>query len=780
MESSKKPRLVFVSAAVLCLATIAVYARLASHDAIHFDDNVLVTQNAAVQSGISGPGIRWAFATPILGIWHPLTTLSHMLDCELFGLDMGKHHVTSLALHVASTVLLLLLLHQMTGAVWRPALVAALFALHPLNVESVAWIAERKNVLSTFFWFLTTIAYVAWVRRPSAARYGLALLLFALGLMSKPMLVTLPCTLLLLDYWPLARTESFAHRVREKIPFFALTAIGSYVTFTLQQDVVEAAVRSIPIHLRLATAAIAYLAYLRDAFWPRDLALLYPIEGFLDARLVLIAAVVLGAVTWLAVSARRTAPYLLSGWLWYLGTFVPVIGIVHVGSQTHADRYAYVPMIGVFVMLAWLSGACVARWSSARVPVTAAWLVVITLLAVATSRQVARWKDSITLFTHTLSVTRDNLVIENALGVALAEAGRADEAIVHFGEALRLKPDALAVRESLCLAYASAGQLDQAALCLREVIAAAPTSFQAHASLALVRMQQGRSDEALASFGEAVRLNPESGEARAGLGALLVSLGRVDEAFPHLRVALEKNPSFAETHTNLGLVFASRGQLDTAVEAFQASLALDPNQPRVKRLLADAYQAQGKLDAALAGYEEALAAQPSDATLVYNVGVVLARQGQSAEALRRFEECVRLQPGHALALYQLGRAAASSGQVERAIELYESALASAPDDTEILMSLAWIRATHENPALRDGPEAVRLASNASQLLGGSHVGALATLAAAFAQNGQFDEAAKTVERALNLARMNGQKDLVATLEESLRKYSAGERMYPAK
>ncbi len=817
MDSTKQKRLLLLLSGVLVLAIVAVYAQLRSHDAIHFDDNVLVTQNAAVQSGISWRGIEWAFTTPILGIWHPLTTLSHMLDCELFGMDMGMHHVTSLVLHIANTLLLLVLLYRMTGAAWRSAFVAALFALHPLNVESVAWIAERKNVLSTLFWFLTTLSYVAWVRERGAWRYAWTLVLFALGLMAKPMLVTLPCTLLLLDYWPLGRMPNraaFRGLFVEKLPFFAVTAVASYVTYALQQDVVAAAVRSIPIHLRAATAALSYVAYLRDAFWPRDLAMLYPIEGWLDGRALLVAAVVLGVITSLALYSRARRPYLLVGWLFYLGTLVPVIGIVHVGSQTHADRYAYVPLVGVLVMIVWGAGACVERWPLIRSAVVAASLATIVALGVATTRQAARWKDSIALFEHTLSVTENNLVVHNALGVALGDAGRHEEAAVHFAEALRLKPDSIAMLESLGLAYASSGRLDEAAKVLREVIERDPTSYQTHASLGLVLAQLGRNDEALEHLRAAVQLNPQSAEAHAGLGALLVSLGRNDEALPHLRIALEQNPRFAQTHTNLGLVLAARGSFDGAIESFHTSLAIDPAQPRVlvylgsaymgkgqvedaiarftdalridpsdveaETRLADALANRGQFEAAIGHYEQALARRPENVALHYNLGVMLARQGRAAEALRQFEECVRLEPGHALALYQLGRAAAAAGEIAHAIELYRAALKSSPDDTETLMSLAWIFATHEDAAVRNGPEAVRLATRANERFGGQHIGALATLAAALAQDGKFDEAAKTVERALNLARMSGQRDYAATLEESLRKYRAGERMYPAK
>jgi tetratricopeptide (TPR) repeat protein len=824
MDAAKQKRLLLVLSAVLVAAIVVVYAQLRSHDAIHFDDNVLVTQNAAVQSGISWRGIQWALATPILGIWHPLTTLSHMLDCELFGMDMGMHHVTSLVLHIANTVLLLWLLHQITGAIWRPGLVAALFALHPLNVESVAWIAERKNVLSTLFWLLTTASYVEWVKRPSGFRYGLTLVLFALGLMAKPMLVTLPCTLLLLDYWPLGRWRgtksdgvtqlSFGQLALEKLPFFAVTALASYLTYALQQDVVAAAVRSIPIHLRAAGAALSYVAYLRDAFWPSNLAMLYPIEGWLDGRQLLVSAAVLGGVTAVALIARTRAPYLLVGWLFYLGTLVPVIGIVHVGSQTRADRYVYVPLIGVFVMIAWSLGACVERRQHIRTAVVGAALVTIAVLGAVTMRQAARWKDSITLFEHTLSVTENNLVVHNALGVALGDAGRHEEAIKEFTEALRLRPDSIPMLESLGIAYASAGRMEDAAKTLREVIAREPTSYQTHASLGLVLAQLGQNDEAIEHFRLAVQMNPESAEAHAGLGALLVSLGRNEEALPHLRIALERNPNFAQTHTNLGLVLVSRGSFDGAIESFQASLAIDPAQPRVLGYLGSAYMGQGKVDdaiarftealrldpsdveaemrladalanrgqfeTAIAHYEQALARRPENVALHYNLGVMLARQGRAAEALRQYEECVRLEPNHALALYQLGRAAAAAGEIRRAIELYRAALKTSPGDTETLMSLAWIFATHDDAAVRSGPEAVLLATRASERLGGQHIGALATLAAALAEDGQFEEAAKTVDRALNLARMSGQRDHVATLEESLRKYKAGERMYPAK
>jgi tetratricopeptide (TPR) repeat protein len=613
MGSTKKPLPLLLVGAALVAAIVAVYGQMRGHDAIRYDDLDYVTNNYVVQAGLTAEGLEWAFTTNTLSNWHPLTWLSHMLDCELFGMDMGMHHLTSLVLHAISAVLLLLLLHQWTGALWRPALVAALFALHPLNVESVAWIAERKNVLSTMFWFLTTMSYVAWVRDRKASRYALTLVLFALGLMSKPMLVTLPCTLLLLDDWPLGRMPSkaaFRSLFVEKLPFFALAMASSVVTYVVQHEVAVAALESVPLLSRVGNAVISYGAYLGDAVWPRHLALLYPLRPVAWIA-VLGAGLVLSTITWAVIKARTLHPYLLVGWLWYLGTLVPVIGIVQVGSQRMADRYVYIPLVGVFVMIAWGLGALVSHRPQTKNTVAAFSGIALLALAAVTHRQTALWRDSVTVFEHTLAVTGDNPIMQNELGIALGRVGRHQEAIAHLTESQRLMPDSDQVLTNLGEAYASLNRLEEATAHYREALAKKPDSFAAHTALGFALARLRRTDEAMAHYQEALRLNPEYSEVHLGLASLYESQKRNREAIEHYRETLRLKPSSIEARTNLGALLATGREFAEAIEHFRVVLRMDPTRLAARNNLGYALDAQGKLDEAAAEFAASLEIDPN-------------------------------------------------------------------------------------------------------------------------------------------------------------------------
>ncbi len=461
------------TAAVIALAlaalVAAVYAPVRHFDFVQLDDPAYVTENPRVLRGLTLDGAAWALTTGHAANWHPVTWLSHMLDVELFGVAAGPHHLTNLLLHAANTLLLFGLLLRMTGALWRSAFVAALFGIHPLHVESVAWVAERKDVLSTLFWLLTTWAYVAYVRARAPRRtvaYVLALLLFAVGLMAKPMLVTLPFTLLLLDWWPLGRWDaatpprsSLWPLVREKIPFFALAAASSVATFVVQQrGGAVSAVGSEPSALRLQNALVSAVAYLRDMVWPAGLTMIYPFPSSIPAWHVAAACLVVGGVSFAAWRLARSHPFLAVGWLWYLGTLVPVLGLVRVGLQARADRYTYVPLIGVFIALAWGGAALAGRvrlrlpgrpaLQSAALAVLAA--AVVLALALAARQQVGYWKDNVTLWTRAtvLTLHMDEYEAHMSLGATLADQGRTDEALRHFAEAVRLRPDSAEARRA--------------------------------------------------------------------------------------------------------------------------------------------------------------------------------------------------------------------------------------------------------------------------------------------------------------------------------------------
>jgi len=463
-ETLKKYHVLFIYL-VLALAVRVVFWPVHNYKFINYDDPAYVTQNPHVKAGINSDSIIWAFRTSAAGNWHPLTWLSHMLDCQLFGAKAGGHHVVNLMFHLVNTLLLFSIFKRMTGAIWQSAFVAALFAMHPLNVESVAWIAERKNVLSTMFWLLTMAAYLRYVRRPGIVRYLLMIFVFALGLMAKPMLITLPFVLLLLDYWPLGRFQIggsaknssqqsckspdnnsqwqvFYRLVFEKIPIFILSAVSSTVTFLIQSNFgVLTGSDVCPLKIRIANALVSYLMYLQKMVWPNRLAVFYPHPlDSIPLWQVAAAAVIIIAISILAVCLSRNRKYLAVGWLWYLGTLVPVIGLVQTGEQAMADRYAYVPFIGLFIIIAWGSQDLLAKWLRRKSVFGISATIVLVVLAVCTHIQLRYWRNSITLLEHSIAVTDNNYLAHYNLAHALIDDGRTNEAVAHFKEVLRIKP----------------------------------------------------------------------------------------------------------------------------------------------------------------------------------------------------------------------------------------------------------------------------------------------------------------------------------------------------
>jgi tetratricopeptide (TPR) repeat protein len=508
-----------IVALALGASVVVAYWPAGGHDFVNFDDPLYVTANREVQAGLTAGGVAWAFTTLRGGNWHPLTWLSHMLDVSLFGLHAGRHHLTSVAIHGANAVLLLWVLVRMTGAFWQAAFVAALFALHPLHVESVAWVAERKDVLCTLFFLLMLWAYARFVERPGAGRYALLVLAFVLGLASKAMIVTAPAVLLLLDLWPLGRLAPAAGRQRaaarlaslvaEKLPLLALAALVAGLTFLAQRrGGTMSTTDTLAAATRVGHAAVAYFEYLALALWPRRLAVFYPYPAVLPAWQALGAGALLVALTAGALGLARTRPYLLVGWGWYVVTLLPVIGLVQVGMHSIADRYTYVPLIGIFVVAAWGAPDLLAGLRWRRAALAAAAALALVAAAAATRAQVGRWKDDVTLYEHALAVTDGNFLAHNNLGLALVRAGRIAEARPHFEEAVRLKPRYLDARNNLGGTLVRAGRLDEAAVQFAEVLRIAPSYAPAHRNLATVLAQQGRGAEAQAHLEEAARLDP--------------------------------------------------------------------------------------------------------------------------------------------------------------------------------------------------------------------------------------------------------------------------------
>ena len=552
---------------VLFATTMTGFWQVRHHEFIDFDDDLYVWANPYVRAGVNSESLGWAFTATEGGNWHPLTWLSHMVDCHLFGLNPGAHHLINVLFHAANTVLLFLVLRRMTRTLWRSAAVAALFAFHPLHVESVAWISERKDVLSTLFWMLTLWAYIWYAERPSYKRYLFTLATLALGLVAKPMLVTLPFVLLLLDYWPLARFQLGRSRIDldtaaqvpaasvrpeglplhllwEKIPLFVLAAASSVITFLVQQS--EGAVKSIEqfsLKIRAANALLSYVTYIAKTIWPQPLAILYPHPGN-SVSLWQAAGVglLLAGVTLTVVRAARRYPYLAVGWLWYVGTLVPVIGLVQVGGQAMADRYTYVPLIGLFIILVWGVSELSGRWRHVRVVVPILTGLVLSALCLGTWWQLHYWQDSVTLFEHTLRVTTSNSIIHNNLGAALTRKGKFEEAVGHFSKSLQIRPD----------------------------------QPNTHVNLAVAQVQLGNLESAIAHYTKALELDPNHPGAHNNLGNALVLQGKPDEAAAEFRRALEINPGYAEAHNNLGVVLARQGNLDDAIAHFSEALQINP------------------------------------------------------------------------------------------------------------------------------------------------------------------------------------------------------------
>ncbi len=577
----------------LALLTVTALWPVLGNGFTNFDDDLYVTQNPELRNGLGAEGFRWAWTTGHAANWHPLTWLSHLLDYELYGLDPWGHHLTSLLWHVANTILLFLLLEALTGATWRGAVVAALFAVHPLHVESVAWVAERKDVLSTFFWLLTLAAYVAWVRRPSPARYGAVLLALALGLAAKPMLVTVPFVLLLLDYWPLGRwgERSPGRLVVEKLPLFALAAASSVITVIVQHaGEATRSIAQVPLGERLANAVLAYVGYLQHTLWPSGLAVFYPHRGATaTAGLVLAAAALLALVSAAVLAARNNRPYLVTGWLWYLGTLVPVIGLLQVGEQGMADRYTYVPLIGVLLAAVWgiadLAGPGTGR---ARLRPWLAGAAAIAILACATlSRaQAGHWKDSVTLFRHALAVTSDNATAHLNLALALSERGEHAEAAEQLQAALRLRPRWAKAHNNLGVALSALGREDEAHEHYRAALSIDPLYADAHYNLGLSLAERGAAEQALSHFRRALESDPGKVEAHYNAGTLLAGLRRFDEAAGYFRRTVELDPAHAMAHYNLGAVLLLQGRYAEAQREMElaARHGFSPPEPMLEQL----------------------------------------------------------------------------------------------------------------------------------------------------------------------------------------------------
>jgi tetratricopeptide (TPR) repeat protein len=681
---------------VLFLVTCTVYAPVRRFDFVNYDDPEYVTRNIHVRGGITAAGALWALTSRDASNWFPLTWLSHMLDCQLFGLGSGWHHLTNVWLHALAALLLFAFLHRATQARWRSALVALWFALHPLHVESVAWVAERKDVLSACFWFLTLWAYVRYTERLAPRRYLLVLISFCCGLMAKPMIVTLPLVLLLLDIWPLRRIgnrggASNGALFREKLPFLALSAAAAIVTYLAQQG--SGAVKTlnaVPLELRTGNALVSYAVYILKTIWPTRLAVFYPYASRLAAWQVAIAAVCVVAVSALVLRFWRGRPYLAVGWLWYLVTLAPVIGLVQVGAQARADRYMYVPMVGLSILLAWGLEDIVRRWPGAKPAVVVLMAAACASSAVVDRIQLQYWRNSESLFRHALEVTEANYVAHHNLGNALSDIpGRLPEAIGHLEAALRLRPDSAEAHSDLGTALAKIpGRLPEAIAEYETAVRLAPNWEVPHNNLGYALAETpSRLLEAIAEYRTAIRIKPSYAEAYNNLGSALLEMpGRLPEAVAQFQAALRLEPDYAQAHNNLGLAWSRvPGRMADAEAEFETALRFQPDLAGAHNNLANTLaEMPGRLPDAIAAYEAALRLQPDFAQAHYNLGRALARMtGRTPEAIAQFQAALRLQPDYAEAHNSLGVALAGMpGRSLEAIAQFEQAVRLQPGSAE--------------------------------------------------------------------------------------------------
>src|SRR6184192_2906790 len=572
----------------LAVVTFGIYAQLIGHRFITFDDPTYIQKNPMVNRGVTLAGLAWAFTTFYAGNWHPLTWIAHMIDSQLFGMNAGRHLLINALIHATNTLLVFWFLLRTTRTRWPSALVAALFALHPLHVESVAWASERKDTLSTLFGLLSLIAYVRYVDAPSGIRYLWTGMTLALGLLAKPMLVTWPFVMLLLDYWPLRRWQSAKGKaetgklrklILEKIPFFILVAASAVITLVAQSR--GGAVRTLahePLALRLSNTLVSYAKYLLLTFWPNDLAVYYPLapRGIPGWQIVGAAFLLIG-ITAFCFLQRKIRPYLIVGWLWFLGTLVPVIGLVQVGGQTMSDRYFYIPSIGLFIALVFgladiAERRRVAPWLSAAIA-----NVVLLVLATLTNAQIHRWNDSITLFKHALTVAPSNVIAENNLGLAMHKNGQLDEAAAHFEKALQIQPNDYTALLTMGVTRFYQGRVPEAIEYAQATIRSEPDSPKAHNLLGMALAKQNRNDAALDEMRRAVKLAPKNAEIRNNLGLALAQLGRIPEAIDEFHEAVRLDPdNAAAAHANLGWALLGSGKARESIPEFEAALQLNP------------------------------------------------------------------------------------------------------------------------------------------------------------------------------------------------------------
>ena len=657
-----KQLLTFIFSLLLIFTTLLAYWQVENHDFLFFDDESYVTENRYVQEG-GWDNIIWAFTNMKSANWHPVTWLSHMLDSYLFGLNPKGHHLTNLFFHITNTLLLFFLFAYMTGCLTRSGFVAALFALHPLHVESVAWVAERKDVLSTSFWFLTLLSYIYYVKNRNIKRYLLLLIPFVLGLMSKPMLVTLPFVLLLIDYWPLDRLKvknhislSYLHKQRkrfssdikpflhvfyEKIPLFILSIIIGSLTIVAQDK--GGAIRTLedfPLSTRFSNAFLAYGGYIKKMLWPYHLAPYYPYPKSFSILEVVSVILLLLIISYLFLNKSRTHPYLSVGWLWFIGTLLPVIGFVQVGWQAMADRYTYIPLVGLFIIISWGSPELLRGFKYQRKFLSIIATMILTLLFMLTWFQVKHWKDTVTLFEHTIKVTKDNEFAYTNLGHAFYKRKNLEKAIQLYSSTLSLNPRNVGAKVALGFVLTETGKLDEAQRHLSEAMKFDPKFVQTHYSFGVYYAKKGLINDAIKSYNEALKIDPEYAPAINDIGNILKNKGLLNQAIEKYKEAAEIQPFNSVIRNNLGIAYLENEEFDKAIFEFKEAIAIDPENVDAHNNLGSTFYYSGLFDEAISEFKKVLERAPNDKSTHISLGMVYLKKGMISLAKNQYQKAL--------------------------------------------------------------------------------------------------------------------------------------------
>jgi tetratricopeptide (TPR) repeat protein len=668
----------------LIISAVIVYGQMLEHDFVYFDDHEYAAENSHVKAGLTIEGFKWAFSTLYAQFWHPLTWLSLMMDAQLFGAAPGGYLFTNLLLHIVNSLLLFIFFNRATKSVWQSGLVAALFALHPIHVESVAWIAQRKDVLSGFFWMLTMLAYLSFAERPGLKTYLAVLLFLIFSLMAKSMSVTLPFVLLLMDYWPLGRLRyeasaktfllAFLCRLREKVPLIVVSAAASVLTYVAQQsDGYIKSLAAVSLADRFSNVLISYVAYLLKMVWPFKLACFYPFPDSFSLWRIGGALLLLLLITGLAVRSARSYPFMIVGWLWYLGTLVPVIGLVKIGVFSMADRYSYIPLIGIFFALIWGIPQLLAGINYRKAVMACLAMLTLAICLLTARNQVRFWQDGFSLFTHAQKVTSDNWFAHFALGRDLLRQEKFDAAAEQFFETLRLKPNYIPTYTNLGFTYGRQNKIPEAITYMSEAERMNPNLVEVHESLGILYEQQGDSDKANGHFNKVLEIEPENAAAHKYLGNLMAAKGELEAAIDHYAESLRIQPGDARVHYNLGLALENQDKNEKATEQYLAALKIEPDNADAHYNLANVMVKQNKWDDAAEHYQKALALKPDLFQARFNLAFVYASKKEYDRSIAILVQTAKLQPDNPGIYYNVAGLYAMQNKKAESIQWLDSA-----------------------------------------------------------------------------------------------------------